>query len=74
MIIWEELETTNAGYMSRTRVPGGWLVRLTMDVRSPIYSGYVTPPYEHQEGYEWRSSICFYPDPEHKWNPQGGGE
>ncbi len=55
---WEEITP----YEHRARVPGGWVLKVTQDVMTNI-----RPEECPHEGYEWRTSICFIPDPNHKW-------
>lgn len=43
----------------RAYIPGGWLVRSEDDV---FGIGMVIP-----YGRDWRSSLCFVPDPDHLW-------
>jgi len=62
---WEEVPHNHGGYMTRVSIPGGWLVRYTEDVRSPVFTGYEAP--EYIQGYEWRTSITFVPDVNHEW-------
>lgn len=62
---WEEIKHDRGFYLQRTKVFGGWLVSTVDDVRSPVYNGYNTPDYT--QGYEWRTSITFVPDPSHEW-------
>lgn len=57
---WENVSHNSGGYLSRMKVPGGWLVREVMDVMTFNRD-------EHNTGYEWRSSICFMPDINHEW-------
>ncbi len=64
---WEELDSSDGFYYRRAKVFGGWLVNCSADVMSPIYTGYTIPPYEYKQGYEWRISITFVPDPNHQW-------
>lgn len=63
---WEQIPQDLTGSLNRTPIFGGWLVRLFEDIRSPINIGYPQPDY--QQGYEWRPSICFVPDPNHEWD------
>lgn len=63
---WEKVETNHAQSLYRSPVFGGWLVMSVDDVRSPVYTGYNQP--EYHEGYEWKSSISFVPDPNHEWD------
>lgn len=52
---FEKVDSNLAGHVWRARVPGGWLVRVTNDVRGPV---------------NWRDSICFVPDPNHEWGKE----
>jgi hypothetical protein len=65
MLNWEEIEHNHSFNLIRVRIPGGWLVSATEDVRSPMDTGYNKP--EYYKGYEWRTSITFVPDPNHEW-------
>lgn len=65
---FDKVESNLAGHVWRARVPGGWLVRVTNDVRGPVNYGEAVPRYE--EGYKWRDSICFVPDPNHEWGKE----
>ncbi len=67
-IEFERVESNLAGYVWRAQVPGGWLVRVVSDVRSPVNYGEGEPRFE--EGYEWRDSVCFMPDPKHEWGKE----
>ena len=49
------------GYLHRIHVPGGWLVLFTNDVMTLDTQG------EMIIDKEYRSSITFYPDPNHEW-------
>ena len=46
----------------RAKVYGGWIVKAFDEVMTPMYPG--DPP---KDGYEWRISMCFVPDPNHDW-------
>ena len=62
---WEKVESHHSNYINRAAVFGGWLVMSTDDVRE--YQGpdsYMSG----KEGYQWRTSICFIPDPNHEWD------
>lgn len=66
-IKWEPInQPSMGGYMGRAAIPGGWLVRLTTDVYT-----FVNDDRNMEQGHEWRESICFVPDPEHKWQDAG---
>ncbi len=54
---WEEIE---AG-LERAAIFGGWLVRSTTSVSHCMVDGGV------QDGWDWRESITFVPDPVHQW-------
>jgi hypothetical protein len=62
---WEEINHNNGFFLKRTRVFGGWLVAAVSDVISHVNTGYTKPDY--LQGYEWRTSITFVPDPNHEW-------
>jgi hypothetical protein len=58
-INWESID----GYTFRSKVFGGWLVKVLEDVvhlDSPRHSNSVN-------GYDWRVAMTFVPDPEHEW-------
>ena len=57
-----ELTGFQGGYLHRINVPGGWLVLFTNDVMTLSEQG------ESKDSIEWRTSMTFYPDPEHKWS------
>jgi hypothetical protein len=65
MLNWEGIKHDHGFTMQRTPIPGGWLVAVVSDVMTPINTGYNMP--EPREGYEWRTSITFVPDPNHEW-------
>lgn len=65
-ITWEKVEQDQAGYLYRTKVPGGWLVK---DVQDVLTTDEQAGLRMHQD-YEWRSSLCFVPDPNHSWEIQ----
>lgn len=52
------------GYLHRINVPGGWLVIFSNDKLTLDEQG------ETMAGCEYRSSITFYPDPNHEWNAE----
>lgn len=52
------------GEMRRAKVPGGWLVVIEYDATSLQQAGSDLTP---RQGYEFRSTMCFYPDPTHAW-------
>ena len=54
---WHHIDKNTA----RAWVAGGWIVRYDNDVMSNV------PDQGMMDGYEWRSSMVFVPDPEHKW-------
>lgn len=58
MLKWEYLEDN----LYRMKIPGGWLVKYSSDVLSRMWEN--SAP---QQGYEWRDSITFVPDPNHEW-------
>ena len=63
MLEWEEIKQNNAGYLSRAKVIGGWLVKYTDNVLKDLNSECTM-----QDGYEWRSSITFVPDVNYEWS------
>ena len=52
------------GYLHRINVPGGWLVIFSNDKLTLDEQGNTKP------GLEYRSSITFYPDPNHEWSAE----
>lgn len=59
LLHWESID--GDPMLCRAKVPGGWLVREQHDVLHNL---------SHQDmvkGYEWRSALCFVPDPTHEW-------
>lgn len=63
MLIWETIPQDQAGYLSRAKIFGGWLVKEAHDVHLTIPDTNVLG----NHGYEWTSSITFVPDPKHEW-------
>lgn len=62
-IEWEYIEEANGiAHTERAKVHGGWLVKRTLDVLVSLHEEQTK-----QEGYEWRESLCFVPDPNHEW-------
>lgn len=59
---WEDVPHNRGTYLSRLKVPGGWLIREEQDVQT-----YHPGPERFATGSEWRSSICFMPDPLYQW-------
>ncbi len=55
---WEDIDE----YHKRTKIFGGWLVKTFEDVFCDIHGNGRPEP-----NYEWRVSMCFVPDPKHKW-------
>lgn len=62
-LVWEMIDENPTVY--RARIFNGWLVRLSLDVMTPINTGYDKP--EMLTGYEWRESLTFVPDPNYEW-------
>jgi hypothetical protein len=46
---------------SRAQVIGGWIVRFCDDVAHNTGMGI-------ENGWDWRSSMVFVPDPSHQWD------
>ncbi len=69
MITFEALPNNFRYNMERAKVPGGWLVRECTDCAhiGPELNEYITT------GYDWRVTLTFVPDPEHKWL-EGGAQ
>lgn len=57
-LVWEGIDKTH----ERAKVIGGWLVKSCQDVLVSMHED--MPP---TEGYEYRETMCFVPDPEHEW-------
>jgi hypothetical protein len=53
---WEEIDE----YHWRAKVRGGWVLKCVEDVMQNV-DGML------KAGWDWRSSICFIPDPKHEW-------
>lgn len=80
MIKWECLES-NEGKLARAKVPGGWLVQITLPAGNLHGTFSYPPPHgvlgADQTGYFgnvfgadnlfYTSSLTFYPDPGHIW-------
>lgn len=62
---WEDISHDNGFILRRARVFNGWLVSAISDVQTNVSlsEGYI----QRSEGYEWRTSITFVPDPNHEW-------
>ncbi len=65
MLNWEDIKHNHGFYLRRAEVIGGWLVIAISDVMTPMNQGHSQPV--PMEGYEWRTSITFVPDPDHQW-------
>ncbi len=64
---WEKVEHNHGNALHRAPVFGGWLVMSTDSVLTVLpteYSGRI----RNDDGHEWRTSICFIPDPNHEWD------
>lgn len=62
-INWQTIPNKGeAGTLERARTPGGWLVRETHNVLHNHPQG---GPFT--DGYEWRTSLVYVPDPEGSW-------
>lgn len=69
MLNWEEIPQDQAGFLCRTKIPGGWLVKEVQEVHIDLRRDHID--ILNSKGYEWTSSICFVPDPQHQWNIDG---
>ena len=49
---------------SRLRVFGGWLVRYD----NPVVHNLINSGHGMAEGWDWRSTMVFVPDPKHLWD------
>ncbi|MEJ1422234.1 MAG: hypothetical protein Q2484_17080 [Candidatus Sedimenticola sp. (ex Thyasira tokunagai)] len=47
-------------YHQRAKVPGGWLVKAVENV-------FHLTDYQQGDGWDWRVSMAFVPDPDHIW-------
>jgi hypothetical protein len=59
---WEKIDNS----YERAKVFGGWILKVCDEVmhdRSEFGQGMVG-------GWDWRSSICFIPDPDHLWGKE----
>jgi hypothetical protein len=65
-IKWEQIQQDHGDYLYRAKVPGGWLVKNTNDVLT-TRSDPNDHRYPYEENLEYRSSICFIPDPNNEW-------
>ena len=54
---WERLDDCTF----RANVFGGWIVRYSEEVIHDIETQGLV------DGWDWRTSLVFVPDPEHKW-------
>lgn len=73
MLLFEKVKTTDSALEDfesffsvwRAKVPGGWLIKVTNHVMTMnVDNGRIFNP---KSGFETRDSICFMPDPKHKW-------
>lgn len=55
---WEDIDDWN----QRAKVYGGWIVKTSESVYHME-----TPHGGSGDGWDWRISTCFVPDPEHEW-------
>jgi len=60
---WQVIEDADKHYaqMERLLVPTGWLVRVIDSVPREYTDG------RFEDGYQWRTSLVFVPDPTHDW-------
>lgn len=54
---WERIDN----YHQRAKVPGGWVLKAYEDV------SHWNPNQGLVQGYDYRISMCFIPDPDHTW-------
>ena len=54
---WEDIDDWN----QRARVHGGWIVQTAVSVSHVMPSGGL------EDGWDWRISTCFVPDPNGEW-------
>jgi len=68
MLNWEKIENDNNEHLYRAKVFGGWLVMATSEVMTQVPDIYgQIASWRNEQGYQWRSSICFIPDVKHEW-------
>ena len=60
---WEEIDS----YHRRAKVHGGWLVKAYEDV-------FHLADLQKGDGWDWRVSMTFVPDPDHKWEIPTDGQ
>lgn len=53
---WEDIDD----FHQRAKVPGGWLVKVHESV-------FHLTDMQQGEGWDWRVSMTFLPDPTHSW-------
>lgn len=60
---WDLISYMSNGIVSYSRIaiPGGWLVEGLTNVLTQLSDGRM------DQGFDWRASIAFVPDPEHLW-------
>lgn len=65
---FEKIEHNHGNHISRAKVFGGWLVMSADDVMTQWPDGYGDlVSFRNEQGDEFRTSICFVPDPKHEW-------
>lgn len=64
MLKWEKIMHDNGFFLNRVKIFGGWLVAAVSDVNSVLPYG---DGIRNDQGYEFRTSITFVPDPTHEW-------
>lgn len=63
-IEWEKMDSPHGHTMFRASIPGGWLVIVSNEVSTMIPQ---SDSFINEQGFEWRESITFVPDPMHVW-------
>jgi len=58
---WEAIDKEN--FTFRLKVFGGWLVRYN----SSVVHNLIDSGQGMAEGWDWRSTMVFVPDPKHNW-------
>lgn len=58
---WEDIDQTH----ERAKVFGGWIVKSSVDVLVSMHEDM-----QPTNGYEWRESMVFVPDPNHEWGKE----
>jgi len=66
---WEPIKQNHAGFLSRAKVFGGWLIKEASDVQTQVVDFYNEhPSFRNEYGYEFRTTMTFMADPNHEWS------